>query len=260
MREIPTVDRDFILMVDDEDYAYLAKFSWVMVSARESKYGKYFQARMEYEGFFWYGPRIHNLLMKPQKGMYVDHIDGNTLDNRRKNLRICTHRQNSQNTHKKSSAKTSQYKGVWRSNHKGNPWTASIYINRSARNLGYFDIEETAAEAYDIAASYAFGQFARLNFPEKSYSIETILSIRAKVDKIPPKRSKTSQFRGVRFQRTAIKHWESRISIDNKQHCIGRYSTPEEAAEAYDIFAYKMRGKKAILNFPDRIYKYNQSL
>ena len=91
----------------------------------------------------------------------VDHINGNGLDNRRENLRICTNQQNQGNA--KARRGSSQFKGVSR---KGNRWIAYIQFNRKFRSLGSFESEHDAALAYDAAALECFGEFAALNFPE----------------------------------------------------------------------------------------------
>ena len=94
-------------------------------------------------------------------GMEVDHINGNTLDCRRENLRIVTSRQNTMNIH--IIRGKSCYKGVfW--NKDIEKWYSRIGVNYKLINLGYFASEIEAAKAYDRAALKHFGEFARLNF------------------------------------------------------------------------------------------------
>jgi hypothetical protein len=92
-----------------------------------------------------------------------DHRNGDTLDNRRENLRASTNQQNSQNgvTHSDS---TSKFKGVSWDKQRGK-WAAGIGISGKRISLGRFDSEHDAARAYDAAALKNFGDFARLNFP-----------------------------------------------------------------------------------------------
>lgn len=89
----------------------------------------------------------------------VDHINGNKLDNRKSNLRICTDAENARNSSKKSG----NFKGVqWRSDkHK---FRARIMDNGKEIFIGYFTNEIEAAKAYDTKAKELFGEFARLNF------------------------------------------------------------------------------------------------
>lgn len=106
---------------------------------------------------------LHRWLMLPPPGFVVDHINGNTLDNRRQNLRVCTHAENMRN---KRTASNSQhkYKGVSRSKKR---WAAQIGSSRSGKRtfIGLFKTQEEAAAAYDIAAVLRYGEFACLNFP-----------------------------------------------------------------------------------------------
>jgi hypothetical protein len=98
--------------------------------------------------------------------VFVDHINGNGLDNRKSNLRICTHQQNCENSRKRKKS-FSKYKGVyWSKNAK--KWVAQITIDGKSKHLGYFELEEDAAAAYDKAAVKYFGEFACLNFRRKA--------------------------------------------------------------------------------------------
>lgn len=91
------------------------------------------------------------------KGEFTDHINGNTLDNTRANLRPATRAQNNANIRTK---RTNQcgYKGVHRAR---NRWAASICVNRQSIYLGSFESPELAHAAYCEAAREAFGEFAR---------------------------------------------------------------------------------------------------
>lgn len=98
--------------------------------------------------------------------MHIDHIDGDKLNNRIENLRICTHNQNQHNQGIRSSNK-SGYKGVsWMKSAK--KWQAQICCNSKVTHLGLYTNKIEAAKAYDEAAKKLHGDFAWLNFPEKS--------------------------------------------------------------------------------------------
>lgn len=105
---------------------------------------------------------LHNLIMQPSEGLWVDHIDGNKLDNRRSNLRICTHSQNTANRKRKSGEFSSLYKGVTFDKNR-NRWRASIAFNGKRRRIGDFMNELEAAQAYNEAAIKTHGEFAKLN-------------------------------------------------------------------------------------------------
>lgn len=92
----------------------------------------------------------------------VDHKDGDTLNNRRDNLRPCLHALNCQNKKKTSSFTSSRFKGV--SLTPSNKWIAAISLNGRQSYLGSFNTEESAARAYDRRARELFGEFAKTNF------------------------------------------------------------------------------------------------
>jgi hypothetical protein len=106
---------------------------------------------------------MHRHLMQVDPGILVDHKNGDGLDNRRRNLRACTHAQNTQNA-RKFKRGSSAYKGVsWHT--PAGKWQAQIQVDKKKMCLGYFDNEVLAAKTYDRAASKHFGEFAALNFP-----------------------------------------------------------------------------------------------
>lgn len=100
---------------------------------------------------------------KPERGLVIDHINGDPFDNRFANLRRCTQAENSRNAVAKK--KALPFKGVhfYKRDRK---WAAGIMLNRQRKHLGYFASAYEAARAYDIAARAMHGEFARLNFPE----------------------------------------------------------------------------------------------
>lgn len=114
--------------------------------------------------------RMHRVIMERYLGRplkrneYVDHINGDGLDNRIKNLRIADARQNNQNVRHRVGTKSSIYKGV-SFNKSCRRWQSYIRVDGKRKHLGLFDCEEDAAAAYDRAAEYSFGEYSHLNFP-----------------------------------------------------------------------------------------------
>lgn len=92
---------------------------------------------------------------------FVDHINGNGLDNRRSNLRAANHSTNGANRRVGVNS-TTGFKGVYRHT---NRWQACIRANGVKHYLGSFASPEAAAQAYDTAARDLFGEYARLNLP-----------------------------------------------------------------------------------------------
>lgn len=150
MKTIP-LTRGLHAMVDDEDFDMLNLVKW---STHGGK-GKFY-AYSRKAGF------MHRYL-KPVKAPYqIDHIDGNSLNNQRSNLRICTRQQNQFNRTKKKNC-GSKYKGVsWHPDRKY--WVSVINLNGKRTHLGVFEDEIEAAKAYDQKAKELFGEFAKPNF------------------------------------------------------------------------------------------------
>ena len=89
---------------------------------------------------------MHKAVMGVMNSL-VDHINGNTLDNRKSNLRVATVRQNKANSSSKKGS-ISKYKGVtYCKYHK--KWKAAIKFDGVNKHLGYFNNESDAAKAYD---------------------------------------------------------------------------------------------------------------
>lgn len=140
-------------LVSESDYRHLMGMKW---HAHVSSHGFVYARNGD-------GTAMHVYLLKPPRGMLVDHINGDKLDNRRENLRLATSEENSRNV-QKVSGRSSRYKGVaWDAARK--KWKAQIQAEGKQKTLGRFDSEEEAARVYDAAAKAAFGEFAFLNFP-----------------------------------------------------------------------------------------------
>lgn len=105
--------------------------------------------------------RIHRIILGlTDNRLVVDHKNGNPLDNRRENLRVCLQSQNAKNRGKSEGVYTSKFKGVF---FKKDKWMAKISTNYKAIHIGSFETEEDAAKAYNNAAEKLHGEFAYLN-------------------------------------------------------------------------------------------------
>ena len=142
-------------IIDDEDAEKVAPYSWCATWHQNTRTWRVV-ARVTGRHTL-----LHRLIMDAPAGVQVDHINGDPLDNRRSNLRLCNNQQNHANMGKRSNT-TSQYKGVcWFK--PARKWSARIKVNYKSISLGYFDNEIDAARAYNEAATQYFGEFARLN-------------------------------------------------------------------------------------------------
>lgn len=145
-------------IVDDEDYEWASKHKWQ------------YDAHNGYaiRGHRQNGKRttrkMHREIMKADVGIEVDHINGDKLDNRKSNLRLCGRSSNMANMKLKINNQ-SGYKGVsWSS--RGNKWQVHIMVDNKSIYLGMYSDKEEAARAYDNAARKYFGEFAKTNFEE----------------------------------------------------------------------------------------------
>ena len=108
---------------------------------------------------------MHRVVAKTPAGLECDHINGDSLDNRKANLRSATRLQNSWNTRKSQQIGYSKYKGITFRKRR-QKWAAQICVDGRRIFLGTFEDETEAAKAYDKAAKKHFGEFAKLNFPD----------------------------------------------------------------------------------------------
>ena len=104
---------------------------------------------------------MHQLLVKAPKGMETDHIDGNGLNNQKRNLRVCSHAENCRNLKTRCDSKTG-VRGV-DFHRKTNKYRARITRSYVVHIIGMFATLKEAKEAYNEAATKLHGQFARLN-------------------------------------------------------------------------------------------------
>ena len=103
---------------------------------------------------------MHRLILNAPKDVTVDHINGNTLDNRRVNLRLATLSQNNKN---KRSINYTGFKNVYLVPNSTRRWYAKIMVDRQSMFLGTFGSPQEAALVYNNAAQKYHGEFARLN-------------------------------------------------------------------------------------------------
>lgn len=158
MKEIG-LTRGYVALVDDDDFGRLSSHKWC---ATPTKAGFYAVRSVRREDGKSRLQGMHRVILDAKKGELVDHVNGNTLDNRKENLRICTYSQNNINRRKERMS-TSRFKGVsWDARTK--TWKASVTINRKTKWLGRFQTEVEAALAYDAAAKQIHGEFAKVNF------------------------------------------------------------------------------------------------
>lgn len=144
-----TTNKGEQVLIDDEDYELLSQYTW-----RKYAYNRHVHTSINQQTIL-----IHRMLMKPAEGMVVDHINGDPLDNRKANLRVCTQAENTMNR-RPNYRGASKFKGVTK---HGKRWRAQINRDGVKYDLGCFDCETQAAAAYNGAAIVLCGKFAHLN-------------------------------------------------------------------------------------------------
>jgi hypothetical protein len=156
----------YVALVDDDDFEWVSQFKWrALVDRRRNKvyavrktHGPHSSRKSLY---------MHREILgvtDPQ--VKVDHRNGDSLDNRRSNLRKCVNGENNANSVKRPDGRSSKYKGVcWHKRY--GMFQASIRVHGKTKYLGMFTDEVQAAQVYDAAARAYFGEFAQFNFPSK---------------------------------------------------------------------------------------------
>lgn len=160
-----------VAKVDDEDFDKLNSRRWC---AHKTKGGRWYAQASHIVNGKFKGLPMHRFIMNTPDDMVCDHINGDSLDNRKSNLRNCTRSQNAMN---RGSLRGSQYKGIYLNTHsrpgaegkvlKYAYWKACIIVGGKRISLGSYKAEIEAAKVYDEAAKKYHGEFALLNFPEQ---------------------------------------------------------------------------------------------
>ncbi len=229
MKEIP-LTQGRVTVVDDEDYPLLSRFRWHVGMEGKKRDRPYARGTV-----FGRSVRMQRFVLNAPEGLVVDHINGDTLDNRKQNLRVCTNGENIRNSKARKEG-GSAYKGVRQIKKEPRVWSAMF----KQKGLGKFLDEKAAAMAYDTAARKKWGEYAWLNFPDEEDE-EFVNSYRWHA----PTWSK-HKFYGVNLHARTGRWHAVALGIS-----FGYYDTKEEAARAHDGAQRMLRGDNGKFNFPD---------
>lgn len=217
------------IKIDEEDLPLVKSKNWHLSKA-DAKRGYYYFKWVEYGGAKPILHLLHREIANVPKGskLVVDHIDRDTTNNTRANLRIVTRAENTVNTGPKQNKNSSKYKGAYYNKHVGK-FKAELVIKGKSYFLGYWDTEEEAAEKYDIYSKYIYGDIACLNFPDKSYTQEQLDAILTFLNSSTWKHN-TSGYNCVfpKKRKNGIKY-QPMVQWENKRTYLGYFNTALEA-------------------------------
>lgn len=155
-KEIP-LTRGLVAIVDDEDFEELNLHKWYAMKMYDRYYARRNVVIGNKKSYFL----MHRFIIKAKVNQLVDHKNNNSLDNRKENLRTCSHSENMRNS-KKRKQNTSGYKGVYFEKNK-NIYSAEVKFGGKRVYRKRFKTGIEAAKAYNEAALKYHGEFALLN-------------------------------------------------------------------------------------------------
>lgn len=150
MSKVLPLTRGLVTVVDDDVYEWASQHKWCVGGSVELPYA----IRKIKRGEKWTTVKLHRLIMG-EPSLMVDHIDGNTLDNRRSNLRTATPSQNKQNC-RGGRLSMSGHRNVYRRAGSGKPWEVNIAVGKQRiKWLGaYRTLEEAVGVATEARRTY----------------------------------------------------------------------------------------------------------
>lgn len=150
---IPLTQNKYAI-IDEDDFERVGQHKWFTFA---KGYGATHNPK-DHNKMIW----MHRFILDAPIGMEVDHINGNRLDNRKENLRLCTKSENQMNRSRNKNNR-SGFKGIYLDTRsRSRQWNAKIVINRKPIYLGAFNTPQEAGKAYELAAKKYHGRFAHL--------------------------------------------------------------------------------------------------
>lgn len=204
-------------IIDEDDYLLVKDFKWYL-----DKTSAGYRARGRQKKAPRCSPVLmHRLIMDATKGMTIDHRNGNGLDNRRENLRLCTVGQNNMNRRRLQNSNTSGHRGVHWDKSRGR-WIADISVNNKVVHLGRFEKLEDATLAYKCASIQHYGEFSPMDSSNYARDLEQFESIKSRMPGMSAGWFKKGERSGMAFE------------FQPKTHCIrGHEFTTENTRIRY---------------------------
>ena len=170
-----SLTKGLLATVDDGDFELVSKYRW---SASVCNGGHVYAVAC----INGWNQRMHRFILglgrRKDDKRVIDHIDGDSLNNVRSNLRICTVAQNAKNVRKVSGA-LSRFKGA---QFNQGLWSTSITSDGDKHYIGSFDHEVMAAVTYNKHARRLHGEFARLNELRFERDINALLEQKEQIE------------------------------------------------------------------------------
>ena len=207
---LETLERTTKVIIDEDDFEWINKYTWYAYPTKNYVCAKRFDSATQI-----FRNMHRDILHQNDPAIWVDHINLNSLDNRKSNLRLSNAKTNAYN--RKGYSSKSIYKGIGPC--RSGKFQARIVYNGKTIHLGTYDTEVQAAGAYNTKAQELFKDFALLN----------------DVPNYPLKNIRKSIFsRGVSKSNNK---YRAMIQINGKQIHIGVFNTIEEASLAYTSYS-----------------------
>jgi hypothetical protein len=191
-----------------------------------NKSGQYLYTKMDFNRYSNHRI-IWKLLKNEEPPSIIDHIDGNSLDNRIENLRSASKAENNRNRVNPNKNKTGFIGVSYRK--RSNSFEANISYNGKKIFLGHYQTADEANLAYQAKSLEIFGEFSTVTQEEYDKNLKNT--------KIHIKMYKGNSFNAI------TNKYASRISHNGKQIFLGSFKTEEEASQAYKDAVLKYRGK-----------------
>jgi len=248
--------KSFVASIDDKFFDEISKFTWYISPASDQL--SYAFCHTADESTVYMHRKIMEMYLsrKLEKHEEIDHIDNNGLNNQINNLRIVSRSQNQANQRGHRDSK-SKYIGVHFNTRYTKPYRVKLMKNGINVHVNKgFDSAEEAAEIRDLLSIKYFGEYSKLNFPDKRN--EYIQKIRDGFDPDEYTKTFTSEYRGV--SKYGDGNYHASTAKNNKDIYIGIFKTEQEAAEHYDMVTIQLNGINTYLNFPEKKEYYIQKL
>lgn len=224
-----------VIDIDELEKVSLYDVTW---TAHYNQCTKTWYVQSKYQGRILH---LHRIISDTPEGLFTDHISGDTLDNRKSNLRNASRHENRQNLFNKKKPKD-KIRGVnW---HKRlQKWQASIGINYRQIHLGYFDNIKDAEEIVKMARAHymPFSQDAMI-LDKKDIDVKKVEF----TDRFGPKSKNRSGVRGI-YYRPSKKTWRVVHTVNGKRQEFGSYKNFEDAlaksAEVISEYGLKPRSE-----------------